>query len=761
MTGAPARTGIPARRRVRVTVRGLVQGVGFRPQVLRLARATGVSGWVRNDGDSVTVEAEGGELDAFLDRLRREPPPLARVDALEVAAALPAGGPGGFAVRASAADRAPAARVTPDAATCPDCLAELFDPGGRRYRYPFLTCTQCGPRYTILRELPYDRARTALADFPLCADCAAEYRDPADRRFHAEAIACPACGPQLSMPVKQAAAILRAGGVLAVKGLGGFHLMCDARDDGAVARLRAAKGREAKPLAVMPGNLASARRLVQLDDAEAATLTGPDRPIVLARRRAEAPVAEGVAPGLAGLGVLLPYTPLHHLIFHEAAGRPDGTAWLDAPQDLVLVATSANLSGSPLMTDGAEVRARLGAAIDGVLDHDRAILRRVDDPLVRVVAARTVVLRRGRGQAPAPIRLAVEGPPVLALGGQLKGAICLTRGRDAVLSQHLGDLDDAETARAFDGAVDDLCRLLGARPARVAHDLHPDFHSTRAAERLGVPAVAVQHHHAHVAAVAAEHGLAPPVVGWALDGVGLGADGTPWGGELIESRGGDFRRLGRLAALPLPGGDAAARQPWRLAAAALDRLGRSDEASRRYGADRPLALLREMLAKGAHVPETTACGRWFDATAALLGIRDEQAYEAEAAMRLESLVERPRVLDGGWRIEDGVLDLWPLLAALADSEAGAGAELFHGTLAAGLVELAVPLLRARGQERIALAGGCLGNRVLAEDLVRRFEEAGVAALLPKRAPVTDGGLALGQAWVALHTPPDAARARSG
>ncbi len=754
MTGAPAPARRDTRRRVRVRLRGLVQGVGFRPQVLRLARDTGVAGWVRNDGDQVTLEAEGGDLESFLDRLRTEPPPLARIDGMAVAEAAPEGTGRGFAVRASTAGEAPAAAVTPDAATCPACLDELFDPGDRRYRYPFLACTQCGPRYSIVGALPYDRARTALADFPLCADCAREHRNPADRRFHAEAIACPACGPRLSMPVAEAAEILRTGGVLAAKGIGGFHLLCDARDGAAVARLRAAKGREAKPFAVMPANLASARRLAHLDAAEERALAGPDRPIVLVRRRGDAPVAEGVAPGLTWLGLMLPYAPLHHLLFHEAAGRPAGTGWLAAAQDLVLVATSANPSGAPLATDGEALRARLGAAVEGVLDHDRPILRRVDDPVVRVAAGRPVVLRRGRGQAPAPIRLALDGPPVLALGGQLKAAVCLTHGGDAVLSQHLGDLDSPETARAFDAAVAELCGLLGARPARVAHDLHPEFYSTRAAARFDAPALAVQHHHAHVAAVAAEHGLAPPLTGWALDGFGLGSDGAPWGGELLETRGSGFVRLGRLATLPLPGGDAAAREPWRLAAAVLDALGRSGEAERRYAATRPLDMLRQMLAKGVNVPRTSACGRWFDAAAGLLGVCETQAYEAEAAMRLEGLVDRPRVRTDGWQVRDGVLDLWPLMEALADCDAREGAALFHGTLAAGLVALAVPVLQARGQTRIALAGGCLANGVLAAELVRRFEAAGIVPVLPSRAPVTDGGLALGQAWVALHTPFD-------
>ncbi|NBC33533.1 MAG: carbamoyltransferase HypF [Alphaproteobacteria bacterium] len=738
-----------ARRRVRV--RGLVQGVGFRPYVYALARAHGLTGWVLNDGDGVLLEVQGFETGRFLTDLERRPPPLARIDAVEATGMPAQAGECNFTIRESEGGAVSTA-ISADAAVCPDCLAELFDPADRRYRYPFLNCTHCGPRYTITRRLPYDRPQTAMAGFPLCPDCAREYADPADRRFHAQPVACPACGPRLSLPVEDILAAIRAGRIVGLKGLGGFHLVCDARNAEAVERLRARKHRDAKPFALMVANPESAAALAEIGPEEARLLTGVERPVVLLRRHEGAPpLPEAIAPGLGWLGVMLPYTPLHYLLFHEAAGRPAGTAWLGAPQDPCLVMTSANPGGEPLVIGNEEARQRLAGIADIIVDHDRDIVIRADDSVTRVIAGAPAPLRRARGTVPKAIRLARTGPPVLAVGDYLKTTICVTRGDEAFLSQHIGDLDNAATIGFFEETVAHLLHVLQVEPIAVAHDPHPDVWSTRFAAGIGLPSIAVQHHHAHIAAVLAEHRVTRPALGLALDGVGLGRDGGIWGGELLRVDGPDFDRLGHLRPLALPGGDIAARQPWRMAASALHALGRGDEIPARLGSHGDAAGIARMLDRGINAPLTSSCGRLFDAACGLLGVVPQARYEAEAPMALESLVRTPRVLADGWRIdEDGRLDLLPLLAALIGRDPADGAELFHGTLAAALVAWTLPALSAHDLDTVALGGGCLCNAVLAEGLIAGFAAQGVTALYPRQAPANDGGLALGQAWVAAR-----------
>ncbi|AWJ87242.1 carbamoyltransferase HypF (plasmid) [Azospirillum sp. TSH58] len=738
-------------KRRRIRVRGQVQGVGFRPFLHGLAHRFALTGWVLNDGDGVLAEIQGDAAERLLAALTEEAPPLARIDAIETVEIPVQSGEMGFAIRASRRG-AVSTGIAPDAAVCPACLAELFDPTDRRYRYPFLNCTHCGPRFTITRGLPYDRPQTAMAGFPLCPDCAAEYADPADRRFHAQPTACPACGPRLSHSIDEVLAALRGGRIVAIKGLGGFHLACDAFDAAAVERLRARKQRNGKPFALMVANIASTERFVEVGAAERALLEGVARPVVLLRRRDGATtLPDSIAPGLAWLGIMLPYTPIHHLLFHEAAGRPDGTAWLERPQDLALVMTSANPGGEPLAIGNAEARRRLAGIADLIVDHDRDILIRADDSVMRVVAGAPAVLRRGRGHVPAPIRLPRPGPSVLAVGGHLKATVCLTRGNEAFLSQHIGDLDNAATLDFLEESVAHLRGILAVEPVAVAHDLHPDFQSTRFAESLGLPTLPVQHHHAHIAAVLAEHGVDGPALGLALDGFGLGADGGSWGGEMLLVECARFTRLGHLAPLAQPGGDVAARQPWRMAAAALARMGRGAEIAGRFAACGPADGVRRMIEAGINAPPTSSCGRWFDAACGLLGIRAVAGFEGEAPMALESLVRRPTVLEGGWRIDGGVLDLTPLLESLLQINAQEGADRFHGTLVAALVAWAMPELAARGLDRIALSGGCLMNAVLAEGLTTGFAARGVTALLPRQAPANDGGLGLGQAWVAMQS----------
>ncbi len=707
------------RRRFEIT--GIVQGVGFRPFVRALADRHGLAGRVGNTGWGVEVEVEGDgdALDAFASALVREAPAAAHVDRLTQAVVEPRG-ERGFAIAASrAGDAAPA--VGPDLATCDDCLRELFDPHDRRHRYPFLACTACGPRFTVVRALPYDRERTTLAGFPLCADCRAEYEDPADRRFHAEAIACPACGPRLSMDLDEAVLLLRGGGILAVKGLGGWHLACDAADEEAVARLRARKARDAKAFAVMT---ADAEALVELEAEERALLRSAARPIVLARRRHGAPVAAGVAPGSPWLGVLEPYTPLHHLLLRDA-GRP-------------LVMTSGNRSDEPIAVGDDEARARLASIADAFLGHDRPIHRRCEDSVVR--AGRP--LRRSRGLAPAGLPLpAVAARPLVAAGAQLKSTFCVARGDRAWISPHLGDLDTDGARRAFRADLELYLAMLRLRPEVVAHDLHPGYASTAWALRQDAELVGVQHHHAHAAACLAEHGVTGPALAVVLDGTGYGPDGTLWGGELLHCDLASFERVAHLEALPLPGGEQAIREPWRSAAVHLER------------ADRPVpferwALVRQSLAVNA--PLSSGAGRLLDAVAALLGVRSAVSYEGQAAVELEWLAGATAAEPYACRrAGDALIGADVVRAAHDDLAAGRPraqiAAAAHEGLAAAF---ATACAEAGGPRTVVLSGGCLQNARIAASLERRLAGEGFAVLTHRRVPPNDGGISYGQAAVA-------------
>jgi hydrogenase maturation protein HypF len=726
-------------RRLALRVSGAVQGVGMRPFVARLAGQLGLAGHVFNDSDGVGIEIEGRTTGAFLARLTAEAPPLARIERV-VAEPRVVTGETGFSIRASAGGRV-TTRIVPDAATCPDCLADIRDPASRYFGYPFTNCTHCGPRYTITRALPYDRAQTSMAAFPMCAACRAEYEDPMSRRFHAEPVACPACGPRLTHPLGEIAAALAAKKIVALKGIGGFHLLCDAGDEAVVAKLRQRKGREAKPFAIMAAALAEADALGPIGAAERAVLTAPAHPIVLLDRRADAPLAASVAPKLAEIGVMLAYAPVHHLLF-DALTAMGGSKFL--------VATSANPGGEPLVIDDADARRRLGGIADLIVGHDRAIVIRADDSVVRMIAGAPAFLRRARGFVPEPIKLADDGPCVVALGAHLKATVTVTRGREAFVSQHVGDLDTVETVKFFAETVEHLVAILDVKPQIVASDLAADYGSTRLAEAMDLPHVRLQHHAAHVAAVAAEARLAGPVLGVALDGHGIGPDGENWGGELIEVSGGDWQRFGHLAPLALPGGDRAAREPWRMAAAALAAIGRGGEIATRFSAERFAEPLMQGLARPGFFPATTSCGRLFDAAAGLLGTCRVQDYEGQAAMELEALAGgRTTELPGGFRLDGGVLDFSPLLAALADlDDAAEGAALFHGTLAAGVAAWIAAAAGRTGAARIALSGGCFHNRALTENLLQRLDALRLEGVVPRRLPPGDGGLSLGQAVMA-------------
>lgn len=731
--------------RLRLRVTGAVQGVGFRPFVHSLADRYSLAGFVRNDAQGVLMEVEGARVEEFVAALRREPPPLARIDNLEcetIALKLDAR----FSIEPSH-DGKTLTRVTPDAAVCEDCLADLFDPSSRFHLYPFVNCTRCGPRYTLARRLPYDRAQTSMAPFVMCEDCARDYADPTNRRFHAQPIACPKCGPRLDRPIDDIVATIESGRIVALKGIGGFHLLCDARNEAAVAELRRRKGRNAKPFAIMVANAASAARAGAFDAQALRLLQSIARPIVIVEAREN--FAPSVAPGLSRIGIMLPYAPLHHLLFNAAAGAPKGTLWREAPQDVTLVATSANPGGEPLIVDDEEARAKLASIADLIVGHDRAIVARADDSVVSIIAGAPAYLRRARGFVPEPIALAGEGPDALALGAHLKATVTVTRGREAFVSTHIGSLDDRATIDFHRETVARMLDILDVKPERVACDLHPDLASTRYAEEIRAPIVRVQHHAAHIAAIAAEHGIEGAILGAALDGYGYGDDGGAWGGELMLVDAGHWRRLGHLSPLALPGGDRAAREPWRMGVAALAAQNRCADVFDRFPG-MELAGKVAILASAPNVARTTSLGRMFDAAAALLGVRLVQQYEGQAAMELEALCASPRALDGGFEIRSGVLDLTNLFAALLERglTAAQGAELFHGTLIEALAQWICQSARALGDTRVALGGGCMTNRILTDGLVLRLRESGIEALLARAAPTNDGGLSLGQAYIA-------------
>ncbi len=734
---------------MRVRVRGTVQGVGYRPFAYALAAELGVAGFVGNDPAGVFAEAEGpvAAVAAFVAGLRDRAPVLAVVEDV-TSAPLPPVGRSGFVIVPSAPDGPRLSPVSADAATCADCLAELWDPADRRYRYPFVNCTNCGPRFTVVTGVPYDRPLTTMAGFRMCGDCAREYADPADRRFHAQPVCCPACGPALSLvdgagrplagdPVAAAADLLAGGRILAVKGLGGYHLAVDAAAEPAVAALRERKHREERPLAVMAADLATAGRLVELDPTAVELLTGRRRPIVLLPRRPDAPLAASVAPGNRDVGLMLPYTPLHHLLA-AALGRP-------------FVLTSGNVSDEPIAYADGDAATRLAGIADAVLRHDRPIHTRVDDSVVRVTRGRATPIRRSRGYAPEP--LSVPWParrPVLGCGAELKSTFCLLRDRHAVLSQHIGDLENWETYRSYVAGIEHYRRLFDVEPALVAHDLHPDYLSTAyALEQAGVEAIGVQHHHAHIASCLADNGVAGPVIGLALDGTGFGPDGTLWGGEVLVADLTGFRRAGHLAPVPLPGGTAAIRQPWRMAAAYLG----SDVDGALPVRQRHAEHWPAVVSLGAGAVRTSSAGRLFDAVAAVAGVRDRISYEGQAAIELEQRVDPTET--GGYdaSVAEGVLSGADLVrAAAADVlrgvATGAVAARFHRGLADGLVALVERARDGSGLSTVALSGGVVQNVVLLTLLTDRLAGRGFTVLTHSRVPPNDAGISLGQAVVA-------------
>jgi len=751
----------PCVKRYRLAVRGRVQGVGFRPTFYRELTRRGCGGSIRNTPEGVVLEVEGprDELEAFVRDFRSIAPPRARVDELTVRQIEPRGETE-FRIEPSQADGPSLLPIPPDLAVCEECRRELGDPDCRRHGYPFDTCTACGPRFTIARQVPFDRDRSSMDEFPPCPDCAREYADPSDRRLHAQTISCPACGPSLALlapdgrrldgePVGRARRMLRDGRILAVKGLGGFHLACDATRKEAVELLRRRKRRPAKPLAIMVPDVATCERVCAVSEFEKALLTSPEAPIVLLRKRPGCPVAEPVAPGLTDLGVMLPYTPLHLMLFDDP----------DMPPALVM--TSCNRAEEPIAIDHEHVVAELSDLVDGVLTNNRPITNRCDDSVVAAFAGRPLPMRRSRGYVPEPIALTQGGPSVLATGGMLKNAFALTSGRRAFLSQHIGDVSDADNALDFAQSVERFCRLLRLEPEAVACDLHPDYPTTAFARELseqrGLPLVQVQQHHAHVVSCLAENGRAGPVIGVSWDGSGYGEDAAVWGGEFLVCGRRDFERRYHLDYVPMPGGEQAVRQPWRMGLSHLAHALGAEEAlarMRRHAGERELHLALRTMALREFSPPTSSAGRLFDAVAAVLGVRTLASYEGQAACELEACADAGSTGCYGFGYDGPRITLAELFGGLCrdlDRGEGPGAisARFHATVARLIVETCRRLRGETGIAVAALSGGVMQNRTLLGLAVPALEADGFEVLLHARVPPNDGGLCLGQAACAL------------
>jgi hydrogenase maturation protein HypF len=727
-------------QRIQVRLRGIVQGVGFRPFVYNLALRLGLAGYVLNDSSGLIAEVEGpgAAIKAFLKALESEHPPLAWIQDRAVTS-LPLNGDREFRIRPSVAETGKFALISPDIATCAECLADCTDPGNRRYGYAFTNCTNCGPRYTIIRDIPYDRPHTTMAGFTMCAECRAEYDNPANRRFHAQPNACPACGPELSAEIAEAQRRLAEGEILAIKGLGGFHLACDARNRAAVGRLRARKRRSDKPFAVMVRDLEAARELCAVDDAAAGALSGPRHAIVILPRCEGAGLPGPIAPGNPTLGVMLPYTPLHHLLFRGAAFA-------------ALVMTSGNLSEEPIVVENHDARERLGGVADWFLVHNRDIYMRADDSVVRMFEGEERVMRRSRGYAPQTLDVGRELPELLACGGELKNVFCLTKGTHAILSQHIGDLENYETLVFFEETLANLKKLFRVAPRAVAYDLHPGYLSTKYALGLaGLAKIGVQHHHAHIASCMAENGLTGEVIGVAMDGTGYGVDGAIWGGEFLVASYAGFERRAHLRYVPLAGGDAAVREPWRSA------LGYAGAAERLAGVaghigEQRLRAVQRMIATGTNTVMTSSCGRLFDAVAALIGLRYEVNFEGQAAIELEAIVDASCEERYGFDIGGEELDFRPMMERIVREDAAPSvvAARFHNTLAGAIHEMCLRMRRESGLKRVCLSGGTFQNMRLLGLVARALGASGFELFLHRRVPPNDGGIALGQAAIAAE-----------
>ena len=727
-------------KRLQLHITGTVQGVGFRPYVYRLANSFALTGFVRNDAIGVVIEIQGANCDDFISAMKKNLPPLAIIEKIKSSEVPTILDEKNFSIFQSQLSAEVVAKISPDVGICKDCLHELFDSNSRFYKYPFLNCTNCGPRLTITNKLPYDRAKTSMKSFDLCENCQMEYSDPASRRYHAQPIACEKCGPGLSTSISDIAERIKEGDIVAVKGVGGYQLICDATNELAVEKLRKRKVRESKPLALMFLNAKSTEPFVKISSQEKTLLEGWQRPIVLLKQ-IEKTLPEAIAGDLSELGVMLPYNPIHYLIFHALSDSPDGHNWLEERNNIALIVTSANIGGEPLIVDDDEAYLSLTKIADLTVSYNRKILTRVDDSVMRVVDQAPYFIRRARGFVPTSIRLVKKVAPGIAVGGHLKNTICITRDDEAFVSQYLGDMDNPASIEFFHETLAHLSKILNVKPEFIAHDLHPDFYTTQYAQDLGLPIFAVQHHHAHLLSVAAEHHIVGPALGLALDGYGYGEKGEAWGGELMLLDGGEYQRLGHLKNMFQPGGDVAAREPWRMAVSFLHQMNLD---VKKYFKDSEALI--NLLNSAIVIPQTSSCGRLFDMASSLLNVCHINRYEGEAAMRLESLVTTPKVLKDGWTIKNNQLNLFPLLEYLLKCDVVDGANIFHGTLIAAFTDWIVKNAKQQNIKNILLSGGCFLNKVLAEGLLSNLRSQNLNPLLPHKLPPNDGGISLGQVF---------------
>ena len=735
--------------RFHILITGLVQGVGFRPQVYRTACSLKLTGWVQNTPVGVLVEIQGQSAAVFLDALTSSLPPLAKIDTIQTKKIALINHETHFQIIASEHGTA-RTMISADTCICTACINELFEPESRYYHYPFLNCTHCGPRLTITRNLPYDRGQTSMDEFPLCSECHNDYSDSGNRRYHAEPSACANCGPQLSLPIAAVAKALAEGKIVALKGLGGYQLLCDARNEAAILRLRQRKNRETKPFALMLVNIKSAERIVEIDNYSEQLLMSRARPIVLLKQRDET-LPLSIAPGLSHLGIMLPSTPLHYLLFNAILNSPKGHAWLEQAEPTILVVTSANLGGNPLIIDDETAQRELSSIADLVVSYNRRIVTRADDSVMRIINNLPVFIRRARGFVPERIKLPYSIPSTLALGAHLKNTFCITRDDEAFVSQHIGSLTNKATIEFFHESLSHWLNFLDVTIERIACDLHPNFYTSQLANEYDVPIISVQHHRAHIAAVAAEHHIIKPALGLALDGYGYGTDKGAWGGELLLMEDTHVQRLGNFLPIPQPSGETATREPWRMAASILHQLDKNNEIVKRFHNMPQAALLASLLKTQLSMPLTSSCGRLFDAASALLGINLISHYEGQAAQRLESLVTQIEVLPNGWYVDNNQFSLLPTFVHLLNVDPVRGANLFHGTLIAGLAEWILAAAQRVSTDVILLCGGCFLNKVLSEGLTKRLTQSGLNVYLPQRLPPNDCGLSLGQAWVAGTT----------
>lgn len=751
---------------VRIHIQGVVQGVGFRPFVFSLAEASSLTGWVRNTSAGVEIEVDGtpNALDTFVASLRTDAPPLARIDSIDVEKCDP-GHHQDFTILPSKSFADASQPISPDVSLCVDCRRELYDPTDRRFRYPFINCTNCGPRFTIIQDIPYDRPKTTMAHFEMCAQCAAEYHDPRDRRFHAQPVACPDCGPQIWLEdngvrravreeaLQAARQLISEGKILAVKGLGGFHLACDATNEKTVIELRRRKLRVNKPFAVMVYDIDAAGDHCELGETEKGLLLSRERPVVIADRKSGSTISDAIAPGQNTIGLMLPYTPLHELLLEQDDGFPEA-----------LVMTSGNLSEEPIATDNEEARTRLTVLADAFLMNDRDIHTRCDDSVVRAFDGGAYLFRRSRGYAPFPLNLAWESPSILATGPELKNTFCLTKGTYAFLSHHIGDMENYETLQSFEDGIIHFECLFRVTPEVIAYDLHPNYMATRyaieRAEHDDLPAIGIQHHHAHIAACMAEHNLPADesVIGVAFDGTGYGEDGAIWGGEVLIAAYGQFERFAHLDYMRMPGGDAAVVKPWRLALAWLHKAGlpwSEDLPPVKAASEEEQRVVARQLEIGLNSPQTSSMGRLFDAVSALIGLRQEVSYEAQAAIELESQADREETGAFQFEFREGLLDPTPVIHSIV-SDLGDGVSVpviaarFHNGVAQAVLEVCTNAREKHGLERVVLSGGVWQNMFLMRRTVDLLRGDNFEILIHRQVPANDGGLALGQAAIAAH-----------